>query len=443
MTTSLSEPTTRGASAGAEGDHCRSCGAALREVVVDLGMSPLANSYVAPEQFGEPEAFYPLAVLRCVTCGLVQVPALQASDHIFSDYAYFSSVSSSWVEHARSYLDAMCSRFDLGSGNLVIEVASNDGYLLQHAVERGIPALGIEPATNIARAAQERGVPTLNCFLGRETGEAVARGDVEPGELSEPGLLGRRADLVVANNVFAHVPDLNDFTAGLAALLAPSGVLTIEVQHLLRLLEEVQFDTIYHEHFSYYSVAAAQYQLARHGLELFDVEELPTHGGSIRLFAQHAGGPHHTTDAVAVILERERAAGLASSAVYEEFAARVVRVKTGLLRFLCDCHDQRRSVVAYGAPAKGNTLLNYCGVGPELLPYTADLSPHKQGLCLPGTRIPIRAPEEIARTRPDFVLLLPWNLKAEISAQMAHVADWGGQFVVAVPELQLFMPGDA
>ena len=420
---------------------CNSCGDALDAVVVDLGQSPLANSYLKEEQLSEPEPFYPLCTYRCVRCALVQVPEVQASAAIFSDYAYFSSVSSSWVDHARRYVGAMVDRFELGPDSLVVEVASNDGYLLQHVVERGIPALGVEPASNIAREAQEKhGVSTLNCFLGRETGQAIAGGTVAPGELLQPDLLGRQADLVVANNVFAHVPDLNDFTAGLRALLSPSGVLTIEVQHLLQLLQEVQFDTIYHEHFSYYSLAAAKFQFERHGLELFDVEELPTHGGSLRMFVQHRGGPHKVADPVPRMLAREKAAGLGEDEVYERFRQRVESVRDGLRQFLKQCREQGKVVVGYGAPAKGNTLLNYCGLGPEDLAYTADLSPHKQGLLLPGTRIPIRSPEYISETRPDFILLLPWNLREEISRQMRHVSEWGCRFVVALPELHVFDP---
>lgn len=419
---------------------CRSCGAALTEVVLDLGQSPLANSYLREDQLDADEPFFPLCTYRCTECGLVQVPEVQASEAIFSDYAYFSSVSSSWVEHARRYVDDMVERFELGPESFVLEVASNDGYLLQHVVGRGIPALGIEPATNIAREAQTRGVPTLNCFLTAANGAAVADGTIEAGELARPELLGRRADLIAANNVFAHVPDLNDFTAGLAALLAPEGVLTIEVQHLLQLLEEVQFDTIYHEHFSYYSLAAGMHQLGRHGLEVFDVEELPTHGGSLRFFVQHLGGPRHRTAAVDALLAREAEAGLDRPEVYARFRRRVEAVRDGLRAFLDDCRRGGRTVVGYGAPAKGNTLLNYCGISTADLAYTADLSPHKQGLYLPGTHLPIVAPEHIAETRPDFILLLPWNLRDEIAGQMRHVAEWGAQFVVALPELQVFDP---
>lgn len=422
---------------------CRSCYAPLREVVLDLGQSPLANSFLDEEQLEQREPFYPLCTYRCVECGLVQVPAVQASEAIFSDYAYFSSISSSWVENARRYVDAMVGRFDLDAESLVIEVASNDGYLLQHVVAQGIPALGIEPATNIAREAQSKGIPTLNCFVTQENGEAVADGTVSPGELLDPSLLGRRGDLVVANNVFAHVPDLNDFTAGLAALLASDGVLTIEVQHLLQMVEQVQFDTIYHEHFSYYSLAAARYQLARHGLQVFDVEEVPTHGGSLRYFVQHEGGPHEISPAVEALLERERAAGLNGPEVYARFRHRVEAVRDGLRAFLAECRSRGETVVGYGAPAKGNTLLNYCGLTPDDLAYTADLSPHKQGLYLPGTRIPIVAPEHIAETRPDYILLLPWNLRDEISRQMRHVAEWGARFVVALPELHVFAPPES
>lgn len=430
---------------------CRFCDAPLEVTVCDLGAQPLANSYLQPDQLQRPEPFLALEALLCTECWLVQLPTMEQADAIFSEYAYFSSFSSSWLEHAKRYVDDMVGRFGLDAENLVVEVASNDGYLLRSVKEHGVPCFGIEPARNIALHAEGEGIPTINRFLGAEVGASVADGTIdagrdvfgEPFESSAQELLGRGADLVVANNVFAHVPDLNDFTRGLRALLAPAGVLTIEVQHLLTLLDQVQFDTIYHEHFQYYSLHAAQTVLAGHGLEVFDVELLPTHGGSLRVFARRADappdaveGPLARTDRVDEVLEQERAAGLLSASTYSDFEARVRGVKRGLLRFLFDASERGETVVAYGAPAKGNTLLNYCGVDPGLVRFTVDRNPHKQGCFLPGSRLPILGPEAIDEARPDWVLILPWNLEREIVEQMAHVREWGGRFVVAVPEVR-------
>ena len=429
---------------------CRACGAELATKVCDLGASPLANSYLNPEQLQRPEPFLSLVAWLCEQCWLVQLPTMEGTDEIFSDYAYFSSFSDSWLEHARQYFDAVSERFSLSDESLVIEVASNDGYLLRNARSRGIPCYGIEPARNIAEHAEQAGIPTVNRFLSEGVAREAVDGALDPSsdvhggtfESSAGPLLGRGADLVVANNVFAHVPDLNDFTAGLAALLAPEGVLTIEVQHLLTLLQEVQFDTIYHEHYQYYSLHAAQSVLARHGLEIFDVELLTTHGGSLRMFARWTDAPRDAkegalkvTDRVAAVLEQERDAGLLDAATYASFEDRVRTVKRGLLRFLMDAADRGETVVGYGAPAKGNTLLNFCGIGTDLVSFTVDRNPHKQGCFLPGTRIPIAAPEAIDETKPDWVLILPWNLEREIVEQMQHIRDWGGQFVVAIPEV--------
>ena len=433
---------------------CRFCSAPLERVLVDLGSSPLANSYLSEADLDRPEAFYPLCARVCEQCLLVQLPAATDSETIFSEYAYFSSFSDSWLQHARSYVERVSERFAIDRDSLVIEVASNDGYLLRNFVERGVPCLGIEPAANVAREAVGRGVPTLVRFLGSEVARAVCSGslELEPGDGSEQlaAVLGRPADLVVANNVFAHVPDLHDFTAGLRALLAPSGVLTIEVPHLLRLIEEVQFDTIYHEHFSYYSVQTARRVLRHHGLEVFDVEELSSHGGSLRLFARRddlpeAGLPSElrTTARVGELIGREHAEGLADLETYDAFGERVRRLKRELLRFLIDAAEDGKTVVGYGAPAKANTLLNYCGVRPDLLAFTVDRSPHKQGSYLPGTRVPIHAPEKIFEDKPDYVLILPWNLKDEIVSQMAEVRTWGGRFVVAVPRVEVIDEGGA
>jgi 2-polyprenyl-3-methyl-5-hydroxy-6-metoxy-1,4-benzoquinol methylase len=403
---------------------CRSCGAPVDETFVDLGFQPLANAYLTAQDLHRPQVFHPLHAFLCTRCFLVQLPQAERPEEIFRQYAYFSSVSASWVEHARRYAEAMIGRLGLGPASRVVEIASNDGYLLQHFHARGIPVLGVEPAANIAQAARERGIPTETAFFGR----ALAR---------ELAAQGQRADLLVGNNVLAHVPDLNDFVAGLALLLAPGGILTLEFPHLLRLLQEHQFDTIYHEHFSYFSFHTVRRVAAAHGLTLWDVEELPTHGGSLRIFARHGAERPAETPAVGELLAREERAGLLDRATYRAFTGAVEAIKGQLLRFLLDAREQGRTVAGYGAPAKGNTLLNYCGVGPELLPFTVDLSPHKQGLFLPGTRIPIHPPEKIFETRPDYVLILPWNLKDEITGQMAAVRSWGGRFVVAIPRVEV------
>jgi hypothetical protein len=404
---------------------CRFCGAPLSEVFVDLGASPLANSYLEPEDLDRAEAFYPLTVYVCGACLLVQLPEAERPEAIFSDYAYFSSFSDSWLRHAEAYAGAMIDRFGFGPDHQVIEIASNDGYLLRWFKERGIPVLGVEPAGNVAAVAEAAGIPTVVRFFG----EATAR---------EMVLEGKRADLLVGNNVLAHVPGLNDFVAGLAILLAPSGMLTMEFPHLLRLMDEDQFDTIYHEHYSYFSFATVRKVFAAHGLTLFDVEELPTHGGSLRVYARHDEDDSKPVgERVAALLAREEAAGLGRLETYRSFGKRVERVKWGLLRFLIETREAGKSIAAYGAPAKGNTLLNYCGVRTDFLDYTVDRSPHKQGRYLPGVRIPIHGPDRLRETRPDYVLILPWNLKDEIVEQMADVRSWGGRFVVAIPEVRV------
>ena len=404
---------------------CRFCGASLEHSFADLGASPLSNSYLRPADLHRMEAVYPLHAYVCGTCFLVQLEEFQSPEQIFSDYAYFSSYSESWLRHAESYVAAMVARFGFGADSQVVEVASNDGYLLQHFVARGIPALGIEPAANVARVAEDKGVPTKIAFFGRNT----ARNLVEA---------GTRADLIVANNVLAHVPDLNDFVAALRVLLVEDGVITVEFPHLLKLIEEAQFDTIYHEHFSYFSLLTATAVFAAHGLCVFDVDELPTHGGSLRLYAGHAGGPHPVSDAVAALCARETAAGLGRIETYEGFGERVKEVKRKLLSFLIGAKADGKSLVAYGAAAKGNTLLNYCGVRGDFIDYVVDANPHKQGLYLPGTRIPILAPERIRETRPDYLLILPWNLSDEIMEACAYIREWGGRFVVPIPEVRVF-----
>ena len=404
---------------------CRFCSAPLRHTFVDLGMSPLCESYVLPEGLGAMEPFYPLHVRVCEQCLLVQLEELVAPEEIFTEYAYFSSYSDSWVAHARGYVESVVERFGLDADSQVVELASNDGYLLQHLVERGIPALGIEPAANVAEVARGRGIETVVEFFGRELASRL---------VAE----GRQADLLVANNVFAHVPDLNDFTAGMQRLLAPQGVITIEFPHLARLIEGNQFDTIYHEHFSYFSFLTAQAVLAAHGLEVFDVDELPTHGGSLRVYAQRSGGAGHSVSArVTELAERERELHLDRLEGYSAFAPRVTETKWNLVEFLIDCRRDGKRVAGYGAPGKGNTLLNYCGIRADLLEFTVDRNPYKQGQFLPGTRIPIHHPEALEQARPDFILILPWNLTDEIVAQLSHVRDWGGRFVVPIPEVKV------
>ncbi|MGI9179349.1 MAG: methyltransferase domain-containing protein [Longimicrobiaceae bacterium] len=393
--------------------------------MVDLGMSPLSNAYLRPEQLQEMEPFYPLHALVCERCFLVQLGEFESPERIFSDYAYFSSFSDSWLRHARDYVAMISERLRLGRESRVVEIASNDGYLLQYFVAKGIPVLGIEPAANVARAAEERGVPSLVRFFGAELARELA------GE-------GRQAELIIGNNVLAHVPALNDFVAGLKLLLAPRGVVTMEFPHLLRLLKENQFDTIYHEHFSYFSFTTAETVFAAHGLVLFDVEELPTHGGSLRIYARHReDASQGVRPAVAALKRREQECGITRIESYTRFSERVKATKRRLLDFLIRAKEEGRRVVGYGAAAKGNTLLNYCGVGLDFLDYVVDRSPHKQGLFLPGTHIPIHAPDRIEQTRPDYVLILPWNLAEEIREQMAGIREWGGRFVVPIPEVEV------
>jgi hypothetical protein len=404
---------------------CRFCAAPLRHTFVDLGMSPLCESYVPAERVNAMEPFYPLHAKICERCLLVQLEEFVAADEIFREYAYFSSYSDSWVAHARAYVEMAVDRFGLGPDSLVVEVASNDGYLLQHVIERGIPALGIEPAANVAVAAREKGIETVVEFFGREL---AARLVAE----------GRRADLLAANNVMAHVPDLNDFVGGMEPLLAPHGVVTIEVPHLLRLVEDNQFDTIYHEHFSYFSLLTARKVLAAHGLEVFDVDELKSHGGSLRIYGQRSSsGRRPVGPKVEALLERERGLGFDTLEGHSGFSARVEETKWKLLEFLIGCRRDGKRVAAYGAPGKGNTLLNYCGIRTDLLDFTVDRNPYKQGQFLPGTHIPIRHPEALEQARPDYIVILPWNLKEEIVAQLSYTREWGAQCVVPIPEVEV------
>jgi SAM-dependent methyltransferase len=403
---------------------CRLCDAELTETFVDLGMSPLCESYVAAENLDGPETFYPLHVRLCPRCLMVQLPAYVAGEDIFSDYLYFSSYSDSWVAHARRYAEEMIDRLRLVDDSLVVEVASNDGYLLQHFVARDIPVVGIEPAANIAEVARERGVRTEVCFLGAATGAEVA-------------YRYGRADLVAGNNVFAHVPDIRDFSAGLAALVKPDGLVTLEFPHLLRLIQGRQYDTIYHEHYQYLSLLTASRALATAGLTVVDVDELRTHGGSLRVHARHADSAGEPSANVKALLETEAAAGLHTVEGHAGFAGEVFNIKRDLVSFLLAARAQGKVVVGYGAPGKGNTLLNHCGIRSDLLAYTVDRSPHKQGMFLPGTHIPIHHPDRIAADRPDFVLVLPWNLRAEITEQLGYVAEWGGRLVFPIPSLEV------
>ncbi len=404
--------------------RCRFCSAPLRDVFADLGMSPLANSYLPPERANAMEPFYPLRALVCGNCFLVQLEEFETPEHIFSDYAYFSSYSSSWLEHSRRYAERMIERLELGERSQVVEIASNDGYLLQFFRERDVPVLGVEPAANVAKVAEQKGIPTRVEFFGTETASAIAA--------------EAQADLLLGNNVLAHVPDLNDFVAGMKLLLKQGGVITMEFPHLMRLIEDRQWDTIYHEHFSYFSFLTASRLFEAHGLRLFDVEELTTHGGSLRIFGCHAEDAEKLeTEAARELCEREREAGYEQLETYVGFGRSVAQDKRQILSFLIGLKEQGLRVVGYGAPAKGNTMLNYCGVRTDFLDYTCDLNPHKQGHLLPGSHIPIRSPEALREDKPDVVLILPWNLKEEIVEQLSFVEEWGGRFATRLSELAL------
>jgi SAM-dependent methyltransferase len=404
---------------------CHFCGAGLTDTFVDLGTMALADSYRSEAELAKPEPAYPLHARICRSCLLVQVDSVVPAEEIFSDYAYFSSYSESWVAHARAYAQAMAKRFDLGPDSLVAEVASNDGYLLKHFVDAGIPVLGIEPAANVAKVAEDDGVRTEVAFFNRDTAR----------RLKEQGLA---ADLMAANNVLAHVPDLKVFVGGFPVLLKPDGVVTFEFPHLLNLIDEVQFDTIYHEHYSYLSLLVVEKILGAHGMRVFDVEELPTHGGSLRVYACHKDCTvHRAGPGLAAVRAKEKTAALDRLDTYAGFESRVMAVRDALLDFLRTAKAAGKTIAAYGAAAKGNTLLNYCGVGTDLIPFVVDRSAAKQGRYLPGSRIPIFGPEKIAEVKPDYVLILPWNLRDEIMAEMAHVGSWGGKFVTAIPELRV------
>lgn len=423
----MSAPTRAPAKVARSTEHrCRSCGAPLTRVFVDLGSSPLANAYLSEAQLAEPELFYPLRVYVCDGCFLVQLPPVVSPAEIFEDYAYFSSYSESWLDHARLYAEKMIERFRLESTSTVVEIASNDGYLLQYFKDAGLPVLGVEPAANVAAVAQEAGIPTLIEFFGLDTARRLSRE-------------GRRGDVVVANNVLAHVPDLTGFVAGLELLLAPRGVATVEFPHLLRLMESGEFDTIYHEHLFYFSLLAVERVFAQAGLKLFDVNELPTHGGSLRIYARHANDESKPVEgAVDELRARERDAGFEGLDAYDAFEERTRNAKRSLLEFLVRAKREGKSIVGYGAPAKGNTLLNYCGIRGDFLDYVVDRSPHKQGLFLPGTHLPILDPSTVSETKPDYLLILPWNLRGEIMEQMKHVRSFGCKFVVPIPETTVY-----
>lgn len=399
---------------------CRNCGKPLGNVFTDLGISPLCGNFLTAKQLREMEAFYPLCAYVCSHCYLVQVQDFETPEAIFREYAYFSSYSDSWLEHARSYSHTVIDRFQLNSDSFVAEIASNDGYLLKNFVAQGIPVLGIDPARNVAVAAKQHGVPTLTEFFSNTLAT----------ELKQT----RPADLMIANNVLAHVPNINDFVAGFATLLSEQGVATFEFPHLLNLIEYLQFDTIYHEHFSYLSLVALEGIFARHGLRVFDVETLPTHGGSLRLYVTHLGANHLETPRVAAVREQERQAGLHTLEGYLNFDDKVRDLKHKLMRLLLDLNAQGKTVVGYGAPGKGNTLLNYCGIHSDLLAYTVDRNPYKQGKFLPGTHIPVYSPDQLEQTCPDYIMLLPWNLKDELMQQLAYTRKWGAKLIVPIPE---------
>jgi hypothetical protein len=409
---------------------CRLCGATLRHTFVDLGMSPLCESFLAADEVDRMEPYFPLRVMVCEDCFLVQLKEYVAPEHIFSTYAYFSSFSTSWVAHAKTYVDMIERRLGLGRQSLVVELASNDGYLLQHFLPKGIPVIGIEPAGNVAEAARAKGVPSIVDFFGARLGRAMAAE-------------GKRADLIIGNNVLAQVPDLNDFVAGMPLILKPEGVVTLEFPHLARLIDERQFDTIYHEHFSYFSLVAVDRLAKRHGLKVADVEELTTHGGSLRVYLAHADSRRPVAPAVGRILAAEEARGFRRIETYTGFDGEVRALKRDLLDLLIGLKRQGKRIAGYGAPGKGNTLLNYCGIGPDFLDFTVDRNPYKHGRFTPGMHVPILEPGEIDRRKPDYVMILPWNLKAEIMQQLAHIGGWGANFIVPIPRPAIVAPGEA
>jgi SAM-dependent methyltransferase len=405
---------------------CRFCETPLENIFVDLGMSPPCQSQISPQQLGTSEKFYPLVAYVCGECFLVQLPEYINPEEIFTEYAYFSSFSDSWLDHVKKYTEMMCERFDLDSTSSVVELASNDGYLLQYFASRGVPVLGVEPARNVADVAIEKGIPTVKKFFGKRTAKEL---------IDDNG----KADLILGNNVLAHVPDINDFVGGMKELLKQHGIITMEFPHLMRLMERNQFDTIYHEHYSYLSFLTVEKIFSFHGLRLFDVEELETHGGSIRIYACHTDDEEKsTTENVKRLKEVEVNEGFSKLETYSMFALKVMDTKRKLLEYLIQIKSQDKTIVGYGAPGKGNTLLNYCGIRTDFLDYTVDRNPYKQGNYLAGTHIPIFSPDKIMETKPDYILILPWNLKDEISAQLDYVREWGCKFIVPIPEVSEF-----
>jgi hypothetical protein len=420
--------TTGRTNSSAQG-FCRLCGADLRDTFVDLGMSPLCESFLRRDQLDAMEPYFPLHALVCGQCFLVQLKEYVSPEHIFREYAYFSSYSTSWVAHAKRYVEGITKRLGLGPNSLAVELASNDGYLLQHFLPLGVPVLGIEPAINVAKVAIDKGIPTRTDFFGRELAAKL---------IAE----GKRADLIAGNNVLAQVPDLNDFTAGMAHLLKPEGVITLEFPHLERLIAENQFDTIYHEHFSYFSLVTIEALAERHGLKIIDVEELSTHGGSLRVYLALKTSSRTPTKAVADLLAREERLGYRKLETYASFGRQVQETKRKLLKLLITAKEQGKRVCGYGAPGKGNTLLNYCGIGTDFLDFTVDRNPYKHGRFTPGMHIPIHPVEAIDEAKPDYIFILPWNLKQEIMQQMAHVGRWGGKFIVPIPEATILDPSE-
>jgi len=406
--------------------HCRYCGSELNQNFVDLGMSPLSNSYLNAEQINQKEPFYPLHVFVCNNCLLVQLEEFESPQNIFTNYAYFSSYSKTWLDHAQEYVNMMISRFGFDEKSQIIEIASNDGYLLQYFKEKKIPILGIEPAVNVGEVAEKKGIPTIFKFFGTETAKKLVN-------------LDKKADLLLGNNVLAHVPNLNDFVKGLKILLKPNGVITMEFPHLLQLIQQNQFDTIYHEHFSYFSFLVVQKIFSSHQLTIFDVDEIPTHGGSLRIYAKHEENQElKVSENILKLIKKEYEFGLDKIITYSNFQKKVELLKQQICKFFISIKKEGKTIIGYGAPAKGNTLLNYCEIGNEVINYTVDKNPHKQGLFLPGTHIPIESPEKIKITKPDYILILPWNLKDEIIQQINFIREWSGKFVTVIPKVKIY-----
>jgi len=406
--------------------NCRFCNESLKHVFLDLGKSPLANSFLKKEMLNKSEQFFPLCVYVCDKCFLVQLPEYENPENIFGNYAYFSSYSDTWLKHAENYVNQMLNRFSFDKNNLVIEIASNDGYLLQYFKKKGIPILGIEPAANIVKIAEQKGIPTIVKFFGVKTANDLIKEGIQ-------------ADLIIGNNVLAHVPNLKDFVRGMKILLNANGIITLEFPHLLKLIQQYQFDTIYHEHFSYFSLLTVQKIFSALGLTIFDVEELPTHGGSLRIYVKHSDfNDHPMTERVSMLITKEHQFGLENISTYTNFPIKVKEVKKKLREFFILAKNKGKKIVGYGAAAKGNTLLNYCEIGIDLIDYVVDRNPYKQGLFLPGTHIPIKDPKEVQKTKPDYLVIMPWNLKDEIMKQMSLIRKWEGKFVIPIPEVKVF-----